>query len=329
MSERRPITLADVSRAAERLRGRVHRTPVLTSTLLDGEYGASLYFKAEHLQRTGSFKVRGALNALLSLDETPQGVVAFSAGNHAAAVALAARECGVPAIVCMPATAYAHKVRAVQAYGGEVVLCDGDLRAEAERIALDRGAMLLHPFDAALTMAGQGTVALELLDDVPPLDAVVVPVGGGGLLAGVSTVLAELSPRTRVIAAEPRAAALVRRSLDEGRAARHAHPPQTRADGLAAPFLGEACLAQFEGRVAHVIEVTEEDMVIAMSQIMHAMKQVIEPAAAAAVSAAMQCAAAAPTQNIGVILSGGNAGPEALTLAAGGLSSLTWNGTTS
>lgn len=326
MAEDRPIGLEDVRAAAQRLRGAVHRTPTLTSSLLDGEFGASFHFKAEHVQRTGSFKVRGALNAMLGRDLPPAGVVAFSAGNHAAAVALAARQTGVPAVVCMPTSAYAHKVRAVEAYGGEVVLCAGDLRAEAERIAAERGYALLHPFDAALTMAGQGTAALELIEDAPTLDAVVVPVGGGGLLAGVVTVFAALSPDTRVIAAEPRNAALVRRSLDAGRAARHETAPQTMADGLAAPFLGDACLAQIIGRIDEVIEVGEDDMVTAMGRVMQAMKQVIEPASAAAVSAAGRYALAHPDQKIGVILSGGNAGPEALALAAAGLPSLTWNG---
>lgn len=326
MTESRIIDIADVRAAGERLRGHVHRTPVITSTLMDAEYGATFVYKAEHVQRTGSFKVRGALNALLGRTAPPVGVVAFSAGNHAAAVALAARSTGIPAVVCMPAGAYAHKIRAVQAYGGEVVLCEGDLAADARRIADERGYALLHPFDAPLTMAGQGTVALELFEDRPDLDVVVVPVGGGGLIGGVATVVQALSPKTRVIAAEPRAAALVRRSLADGVPARHAAAPQTMADGLAAPFLGASCLAQIAHTVDTVIEVEEADMVEASARILHATKQLIEPAAAAAVAAAMRYAATAPGATVGVILSGGNASPEAIAMSAAALPTITWNG---
>lgn len=326
MTDIRPISDADVARAAIRLAPLVHRTPVLRSTTLDGRFDRSFFMKAEHLQLTGSFKVRGAMNTVLELREELGdklgGVVTFSAGNHAAAVAYAARACGIEAIVCMPEHAFQHKIAAVRAYGGEVRLIAGDLRAESERLAAELGFPVVHPFDAPLTMAGQGTLAIELIEDAPPLDVVVVPVGGGGLLGGVSTVFAERSPSTRIVAVEPSAAAFVARSLRSGTAERHETPPRTIADGLSAPYLGAECFRQFGDRIDSVVELTEAELTQAMAHLAQMTKQLLEPSGAAAFAAASTLSLASSERKIGVILSGGNASADALTSMASALSTI-------
>lgn len=326
MTAARPISLADVEAAAAQVAPLVHRTPVLRSATLDAHFGRRFHLKAEHLQRTGSFKVRGALHTVLELrrqhGDSLIGVVTFSAGNHAAAVAYAARAAGLEAIVCMPEFALPHKIAAVRAYGGTVRLVPGDLKAESERLAAELGFTIVHPFDAPLTMAGQGTLALELLADAPPLDVVVVPVGGGGLLSGVSTVFAELSPRTRIVAAEPTGAALVRRSLDAAAPARHETPPNTIADGLAAPFLGAQCFAQFHDRIAATVELSDAALADAMAYLARATKHLVEPSAAAAFAAASSLELEPGERSIGVVLSGGNFGPVAVAGMADALARL-------
>jgi len=201
------LTLDDVRAAAQRLHGRVVRTPVLVSEALDERSGCRVYFKCENLQRAGAFKIRGALNKLLGLsdDERRRGVVAFSSGNHAQGVALAARMVATTAVICMPTDAPALKLEATRAYGAEVVLYDrqkDDREALARAIAADTGRVVVPPYDDYAIMAGQGTAALELFEDVPDLDALLAPVGGGGLMAGCSTVAKALSPRVRVVGVE-------------------------------------------------------------------------------------------------------------------------------
>jgi len=212
------IELADVLVAATRLAGVAHRTPVLTSRTLDAAAGATLLLKAEHLQRTGSFKFRGAWNALASLppDERARGVVAFSSGNHAQAVALAARLHGVPAVIVMPADAPPGKLAATRGYGAEVVLYErrtADREAIARAVALERGSTLVPPYDLAAVIAGQGTVGLELVEDAGPVDVLVVCCSGGGLAAGCGVALQALHPATRLVVVEPAAGDDTARSL--------------------------------------------------------------------------------------------------------------------
>src|ERR1700727_787731 len=212
------IDLGDVERAATRLKGVAHRTPVLTSSTLDDRVGGRVYLKAETFQRMGAFKFRGAYNAVASLspDELRRGGCAVSSGNHAQAVSLSARLCGTRAVILMPADAPAVKRAATEGYGAEVVEYERYGEARVHELAAERGMVLVHPFDNPRVMAGQGTVALELLDDVDALDVLIVPVGGGGLIAGCATVCAALSPRTRVIGVEPEAGDDVGRSLAAG-----------------------------------------------------------------------------------------------------------------
>lgn len=315
----RPVRPVDLDAAQGRIHNRIYHTPVLRSAALDAAVGARLHFKAEHLQVTGSFKVRGALNALgfeLEAGMPPSGVVTFSAGNHAAAVAYAAQVHGLPAIVCMPEGAVPEKVAAARGYGAEVRLIAGDLPQATRDLSENTGYLLIEPFDSPAVMAGQGTVALELLQVVPDLDAVIVPVGGGGLIGGISAALAAHAPRVRLIAAEPQAAALVRASLAAGSPARHDRRPETIADGLSAPFLGRACLSQIQGRVDDVVEVAEADIRRALAELLHLAKQSVEPSAAVGLAAVRHLQSDLEGQNVGIVLSGGNIGADMLTLAA-------------
>ena len=238
------LALADVERAAARIAGRVHRTPVVTSRLLDRELGCQVVAKAEHLQRVGAFKARGAFNALLALDPDRRaaGVLAVTSGNHGQAVALAAAETGGRAVVVMPAGSNPAKVAATRAYGAEVVTAGvtGENRESfAAELAADRGLHLVHPFDDHDVMAGQGTAALELLADAPDLDLVLVPVGGGGLIAGTAAAVKGRSPATRVVGVEPAAAADAQASLRAGRRIPLPAAPATIADGVRSLCVGE------------------------------------------------------------------------------------------
>ena len=230
------LTLDDVRAAARRLGGRVHRTPVVTSAAFDEACGHTVFLKCENLQRAGSFKIRGALNKLLTLTdaERRRGVVAFSSGNHAQGVALAARLTGTSAVVCMPSDAPALKLEATRGYGAEVVLYDrqkDDREALARRIASDTGRVVVPPFDDYAIMAGQGTTALELMDDVGELDVLVAPVGGGGLMAGCSTVARALRPGITIIGVETETANDTYLSLRRGERV-SIPPPPTIADGI-------------------------------------------------------------------------------------------------
>src|SRR5437016_10046210 len=237
------LTLDDVRAAAERLRGRVRRTPVLVSEALNDACGYTVHLKCENLQRAGSFKIRGALNKLLTLSDADRarGVVAFSSGNHAQGVALAARIVGTSAIICMPTDAPALKLEATRGYGAEVVLYDrqkDDREALARRIASETGRVVVPPFDDYAIMAGQGTAALELLEDVPSLDVLVAPVGGGGLMAGCSTVARTLFPGMQIIGVEPETANDTWLSIQKGERV-SIPPPPTIADGVRLTTPGE------------------------------------------------------------------------------------------
>jgi threonine dehydratase len=282
------VTIDDVREAAGRLAGRVHRTPVLRSTSLGDLWGVRLDLKAEVFQRTGSFKARGALNKVLSLpaDERARGVITLSAGNAGAAVAYAAASVGVPGTVVMPATAVPAKIAACRAYGADVVLTDGDLVDTYLATVAETGRIPVHPFDDPAVVAGTGTVGLEIAEDVPDAEVVLVPVGGGGLISGVACALAALSPGTRVIGVEPETADVMTRSLAAGGPVRM---PEARsvADGLAAPMSGQVTVDHVQRFVDRVVRVSDEDILRALPLAVSRTKLVLEPSAAAPLAALM------------------------------------------
>jgi threonine dehydratase len=297
------IELADVQAAAERIAGVAHRTAVLTSRTL----GDGVFLKAECFQRAGAFKFRGAYNKLATL---PAGrdVIAYSSGNHAQAVALAARLRGVHATIVMPEDAPAAKLEATRAYGGEVVTYDRWAESREEigaRLAAERGLELVKPYDDPLIMAGQGTTALELLEDVPELDALVVPVSGGGLIAGCATVVEALSPHTRVIGVEPASGDDHARSRAAGSRVR-VEVPRTIADGLGAPEPGELTWQVNSELVDEFATVEDAELVEAMRFLFDRLKVVVEPSGAAGVAAYLQ--GRVPRGRVGIVLSGGNVG---------------------
>ena len=299
------ISLEDVERAARRLEGVANRTPVLTSRTLDERAGAAVFLKAESLQRAGAFKFRGAYNAISQLEES--GVAAFSSGNHAQAVALAARLLGKQATILMPLDAPPAKVEATRGYGAEVVTYDRyseDREALGRALAEERGLPLVPPYDHPGVMAGQGTAALELLDEVGGLDLLVVPVGGGGLIAGCATAV---DGRARVVGVEPDAGDDTRRSLAAGERV-EIEVPRTIADGLQATAPGRLTFGVNRERVDGIVTVSDEEIVEAMAFLFDRMKLVTEPSGAVGVAALL--AGRVAGRRIGVIVSGGNVGIE-------------------
>jgi threonine dehydratase/serine racemase len=311
-----PVDLPAVRAAVARVTGLAHVTPVLTCATLDRLAGRSLFFKCEHLQKTGSFKFRGACNAIgaLTPDVAARGVVTHSSGNHAQALALAARLRGIPAHIVMPSTASAVKCRAVEEYGGRVIVCapTPDAReTTAAAVQAETGGTLIPPHDHADVIAGQGTAAVELLEQVPDLDALVAPVGGGGLISGVCLAAQALRPGIRVFAGEPRGADDAARSRAAGRLILQT-APQTIADGLLTS-LGELTWPVVRDRVEGVVVVTEEEIVAAMRLAWERAKLLIEPSAAVAVAAVLaEEFRASGLRRVGVILSGGNVDLDAL-----------------
>lgn len=306
------IDLDDVRRAARRLEGRIHRTPVLRSRLLDESSGRELFFKCENLQRAGSFKIRGATNTILSLtpDERSRGVVAFSSGNHGQAVALASREAGVDATVAMPDDAPASKVAATRAYGARVVFYDRleeDREDVAAAIVEREGRTLVPPFDDPRIMAGAGTAVLELVEDVDGLDAVVVPVGGGGLLSGSATA----APGVPVYGAEPEAADDFAQSLAAG-VRITIPPPRTIADGARPQTPGRLTFPVVRERSRGVLTVSEEQIVDAMRALFGRMKLVVEPTGALGLGAVLAGRLPEDVRRVGILLSGGNVDLELL-----------------
>jgi threonine dehydratase len=311
------LELEDVRRAAARLDGVAHRTPVLTSGAVDSVVGAEVSFKCETFQRGGAFKFRGAYNAVASLDPEARGagVCAASSGNHAQAVTLAARLCGTRAVILMPSDAPALKRAATEGYGAEVVEFDRyrDDREELMRsLAAERGLALVHPYDNPAVMAGQGTVALELLSQAPErgFDVVVVPVGGGGLISGCATVVKALAPGVRVIGVEPVASDDVARSLASGRRER-VQVGRTIADGQQTTAPGELTWPVIRERVDQVVTVGDEEIVAAMRLLFERMKLVVEPSGACGLAALLAGAVPVAGLRVGVVLSGGNIGAEA------------------
>jgi threonine dehydratase len=280
------VTLDEVRAAARRLAGRVHRTPVLRSRSLGEAWGVRLDLKAEVFQRTGSFKPRGALNKVLTLPDADRarGVITLSAGNAGAAVAYAAASVGVPGTVVMPTTAVPAKVAACRAYGADVVLTDGDLVDTYLDTVARTGRVPVHPFDDPAVVAGTGTVGLEIAEDVPDAEVVLVPVGGGGLVSGVAAALAALLPATRVIGVEPETADVMSRSIQAGGPVRM---PEARsvADGLAAPMSGQVTVDHVLAHVERVVRVGDEDILRALELAVTRTKLVLEPSAAAPLAA--------------------------------------------
>lgn len=318
------MTFEDVRAAAARIAGHVHRTPVLTSSTADARIGAKLFFKAETFQRVGAFKARGAFSRLTLLSETERarGVVAFSSGNHAQAVALAARDLGVPATIVMPDDAPALKLAATRGYGAEVLLYDRrreDREAIARRLVEERGVILVPPFDDEAVIAGQGTAALELLEEVPDLDAVVTPCGGAGLLAGTAVAATGLSPGIRVLGVEPEAGNDVARSLAEG--SRIAIPvPETIADSLQTTRVGERNFPILQAIVEGVVTVTDLELRQAMVFLFSRMKLVVEPGGSAAAAALLAGRITnVAGRRVGVVLSGGNVDPVRFSELVAGL----------
>ena len=296
-------TRADVLAAAKRIEGHVHRTPVLTSRAVDALLGAELHFKCENLQRMGAFKIRGATNAVRLLPDHVETVATHSSGNHGAALALAAAEAGLRAIIVVPSDARSSKRRAIERYGAEVVTCEPTLEsreATLQQIVADTGAVFVPPYDHPHVIAGAGTAALELLEDCPPLDQIWVPVGGGGLAAGTVLAAGDSVP---VVLAEPALARDAKDSLESG-TLRDALPPTTVADGLRTA-LGRLNFDIL--RTANVpVHLASEDGIETWTKRLTAiLKVVIEPSAAVTVAAMAENAGAA-ARRVGVIVSGGN-----------------------
>ena len=314
--------MQDVRVAAARLDGVAHRTPVMASRTLDSLTGANVLLKVEALQRAGAFKFRGAYNAVSSLrpSELARGVCAVSSGNHAQAVALAARLCGTRAMILMPEDAPALKRCATEGYGAEVIEFDryrDDRERLARELAADRELTLVHPFDNPLVMAGQGTAALELLEQSRGrLDVVMVPVGGGGLLSGTATVVRALSPATRVVGVEPLASDDVARSLASGRRER-VQVGRTIADGQQTATPGELTWPVIEALVDEVVTVTDDQILDAMRVLFERCKLVAEPSGACALAALLAGVVRFPGQRVGVVISGGNIGAQAFAALLG------------
>ena len=305
------VTYADVEAAAGRLAGVAHRTPVATSRQFDALAGCHAFFKCENLQRMGAFKFRGAYNALAKLpaDARRRGVVAFSSGNHAQAVALAGRLLGIPATIVMPADAPAVKVAATREYGAEVIFYDraaGESReAVAERVSREKGATVIPPFDHPDVVAGQGTAAKELLEDAGPLDYLFVCCGGAGLLSGCAVAASHLSPATRVIGVEPAAGDDAARSF-RTRTLQRVDNPVTIADGARTQSMGAVTFPLVLRHVHDIITVTDAELVEAMRFLWERMKLVVEPTGALATAGVLSRAIDVRARRVGIILSGGN-----------------------
>lgn len=303
------ITLSDIRAAHARIAAHVHRTPVFTSSALDALTGARLFFKCENFQRAGAFKARGAANAVLSLDDATaaRGVVTHSSGNHGAALAMAARARGIPAHVVVPRTAPSVKKAAMAAYGATIIECEPTFAAREAACAAvmaGTGAHLVHPFDDPAVIAGQGTAALELLADVPGLETVTCPLGGGGLLGGTAVAVKGINPRVRVVAAEPEGADEGFRSRQAGRLLANERTA-TIADGLLGN-MSERTFALMQRHVDEVVTVGDDAIIEAMRLVWTRMKIIIEPSCALPVAALLQGRWDARGKRVGVILTGGN-----------------------
>ena len=304
------ITKDDIDAARERIRPHVHETPLVTSTRLGNNAGGiHLLLKCESMQRTGSFKARGALNAMMQLsrEEKARGVVTVSAGNHAQALAWAASMVGAECIAVMPEGASRTKIQATEGYGGKVELVGGERQRAFDRAheIASHGRVLVHPFEDPRVAAGQGTVALELLEQCKDLHTVVVPIGGGGLISGMAVAIKSARPNVRVIGVEPEGAATMRRSLDAGMP--QSLSPKTVADGLAAPMVGAMTLEAARRYVDDVVLVTDDDILAALRDLLTFAKLVVEPAGAAGVAALLTGKVVVERgAKVAAVISGGN-----------------------
>jgi threonine dehydratase len=315
MTARLPVTFADIEAAAARIGPFVHRTPVLTSRRLNEILGCEAYFKCENLQRIGAFKARGAHNAVFALNDEQigRGVVTHSSGNHAAALALAARNRGTRAFIVMPTNAPTSKVESVRRLGGEITFCEPTTAAReagAAAIVAERGAVLVHPYDDPLVIAGQGTAALELLTDLPDLDAIVAPVGGGGLMSGTAVAARGLSSSVRIWATEPLQADDAYQSWTSG-ARTAGSPPDTIADGLRTT-LGVNGFEILRALLNNFATVREDTIVDAMRLVWEVLKVIIEPSAAVPVAGLLEGRLDHKGRKVGIILTGGNVDLERL-----------------
>jgi threonine ammonia-lyase medium form len=311
------VTFTDVQAAAARLHGQAHRTPIITSETFDQIAGCRAYFKCENLQRAGAFKFRGAYNALslLTPEQRQRGVVAFSSGNHAQGLALAARMLGIPATVVMPSDAPTIKVEATRGYGAEIVPYNrltGDREAIARQLASERGLTVIPPFDHPHIIAGQGTAAMELFEDMPDLDFLITPVGGGGLISGCATAAKAMQPNVRVIGVETEPANDAWQSLRTGK--RVAIPvPDTIADGIRTTSLGLITFKIMQRLVEDIVLVTDADVIETMRFMLIRMKLLAEPTGAVSVAALVaRQVRGVEGKRVGVIVSGGNADPALL-----------------
>lgn len=321
MTLRYAVTLDDVRDAAKRIEGLAHRTPVITCATLDRLAGRSLFFKCENLQKVGAFKFRGACNAVRKLpsEAASRGVITHSSGNHAQALALAAKLRGIPATIVMPRNAPAVKRSAVEDYGGRVVLCEPTLTARESTVAAiqaETGATLIHPYNHPDVIAGQGTVALELLEQVADLDAIVAPIGGGGLVSGLTLTAKILRPSLVIFAAEPKGADDAARSKAAGTLIPQIGP-QTIADGLLTS-LGDLTWPVVRDLVERVLTVADDEIVHAMRLFWERAKLIIEPSAAVAVAAVLsdEFRGLSGPNRVGVVLSGGNVNLDRLPWTA-------------
>jgi threonine dehydratase len=312
----RSVQLSDIQTAAERTSDIVRRTPVFTSRTFDALCGANVFFKCENFQRGGAFKIRGAANFILSIltDALPRGVVTYSSGNHGQAVAIAAESRGIPATIVMPADAPALKLAATRAHGARIVTYDRaaeDREAIGQRIAQETGATIVPPYDHAWTIAGQGTAALELLDEAPDLDALVIPIGGGGLISGSSIAAHAIRPRIRVFGVEPEQGNDTLLSLRAG--SRVEVPlPETIADGLRATKPGALTFPIIQRHVEDIVLVSDSEIRAAMKFLLTRMKILVEPSGAATAAAVLHHKIPIDIRRVGVILSGGNVDLEYL-----------------
>lgn len=305
------ISLERLREAASRLAGKVHRTPLLSSVQIGSRIGAPLFLKCESLQKTGSFKPRGALNKILSLSnaERARGIVTVSAGNHAQAVAWASRIVGVPAIVVMPSDAPRSKLDAVRGYGAEIVLHDDrpTLFDRLRAVQEERGLTFVHPFDDPVVLAGAGTVGLEIVEDLPDAGTVVVPVGGGGLLGGIASAVKQLRPRTRIVAVELEAGPGLGPALAAGKSVPAPRPSWTLCDGMTPPFVGALPLEIAREAVDEIVTVSEEAVIRAMALLMTRAKLIVEGSGAAATAALLDGKIRVPEgSSVVAVVSGAN-----------------------
>ncbi len=303
-------TYDDVIAASLRLQGQAHRTPVLRSRTADEQLGASLFFKCENFQRMGAFKFRGAFNALsrFTADQRQAGVITFSSGNHAQAIALSARILAMPAAILMPLDAPQAKIKATRSYGAEVILYDRfnqDREALTRELAQARGMTLIPPYDHPDVIAGQGTAAKELLEEVGELDVLLVPLGGGGLLSGCALAARSLSPQCKIYGVEPETGNDGQQSLRSGQIV-HIATPQTIADGAQTQHLGQYTFAVIQREVEDILTATDSQLVTALRFFAERMKMVVEPTGCLGFAAACAPGFLQRGQRVGVILSGGN-----------------------